>query len=115
MVFQQNALLTKFNKKHVISRCISQPTSIITTRRTEQVNIAVTLQTCIQEVLGSNSSRDTGYLVIFRFILQRFQENSGIVPRLSHDRFLSNAFQFIIHHPFHHPMPYILDTSSIVK
>jgi hypothetical protein len=36
---------------------------------TEQAGVAVTLQTCLQEVLGSNLGRDTGYadrlLVLF--------------------------------------------------
>jgi hypothetical protein len=54
-------------------------------------------------MLASNISRDIGYSD--RHICgfpQAFKVNSGTVPPLGQDRFLSNHFEFIIHEsPFH--------------
>jgi hypothetical protein len=59
----------------------------------EQAGVAVVLQPCILEVLGSNVGRDTDYPDIF--ILQFIQANSS-TSQLDHDRFLPNSFKFII-------------------
>jgi hypothetical protein len=54
---------------------------------TEQVDLAVTLYTCILEVLGLNVSRVTGMLTeIYRGFPQFFQAHAG----LGYDRFLPN-------------------------
>jgi hypothetical protein len=37
-------------------------------------------------------------LTVFRGIPQCLQENSDLMPRIDHDRFLPNHYQFIIHH-----------------
>jgi hypothetical protein len=44
------------------------------------------------KVVGSNVGEVTGYSDLLQL-----QVNSGIVPRLSHDRFLPNPFPFINH------------------
>jgi hypothetical protein len=47
----------------------------------------------------------------FRDFPQSLQENSGMVPRLGHDRFLPNPFRYIIIHLLScHPTLYGLDT-----
>jgi hypothetical protein len=45
------------------------------------------------QVLGSY----LGYPMIYPAFPQFFHANDGIVPRLSHCRFLPNSFQFIVH------------------
>jgi hypothetical protein len=55
--------------------------------------LAITLETCIQEVLASNLGRDTVYLIeVFGGFPDSVQTNPGIVHKLSHDRFLPNPF-----------------------
>jgi hypothetical protein len=55
----------------------------------ERVNIAATLQNCIQDVLGSNFCRNADVLTNgFRDFLQSLQRNIGTTPQLS----LSNNF-----------------------
>lgn len=64
----------------------------------EQVGIAVTFYTRMRTVLGSNSGQDVAVLSdVFRGFPQYAQENSRMVPRLGHDRVLSDPFQFVIH------------------
>jgi hypothetical protein len=51
---------------------------------------------------------------VFRRFPQSFQENSGIVPRLGHDRFLRNPLQINILLSIHSTL-YSLDSESVVK
>jgi hypothetical protein len=61
---------------------------------TERVGIPVMFWTRIWEVRYSNLGQNTGYPDrVFVFFLS-LQKNSGIVPRLGHDRFLPNPFHF---------------------
>jgi hypothetical protein len=64
----------------------------------EQVNAAVSLQTCILEVLDSILGRDTDC----PDFLSPFSLNAATVAELGHDRFLTNPFQFIVHQPYYH-------------
>jgi hypothetical protein len=57
---------------------------------TERLGIRTTLFTYIQEVLGSNLSRDTGYPDVFRGFRQPLQANFRIIPPIGNERFLSN-------------------------
>jgi hypothetical protein len=59
---------------------------------TEQVDVAVTLQTCSREVFVSNHGRSTdcGFP-------QSLQANYGILQQLGHERFLPNPFQSIVY------------------
>jgi hypothetical protein len=50
-----------------------------------------------------------------RGFLQSLQTNAGIVPRLGHNRFLPNPFQFIIHDSSYYPPLYSLDTERVVN
>jgi hypothetical protein len=43
------------------------------------------------------------------------QENSGIIPGLGHDGFLSNHFQFITYEPSYSSTLYSLNTESVLK
>jgi hypothetical protein len=62
--------------------------------KTEKAGIAVTLETCIFELLGSSLGRDTSYpdLRFFVFFSQSRWTNVGLVLRLCHDLFLPNPF-----------------------
>jgi hypothetical protein len=61
---------------------------------TEQLGLTVTLQTCIQEVLGSNLGRDTGYTVLIHpNFPHSLQAKDEVEFQLGHDRFLPNSFQ----------------------
>jgi hypothetical protein len=77
------------------------------------IYVATMLQTCIQEVFGSNLDWDTWHVsyLWFSVVLLSF----GIIPRLGHDRFLPNHFQFIIHRSPHQPRLCSPDTNSVVK
>jgi hypothetical protein len=48
----------------------------------------------------------------FRGFRRFLQPNSRIVPRLGHELFLPNPFQFIIHHSLNHSALHSLDTST---
>jgi hypothetical protein len=52
---------------------------------------AVTLQTCVWEVLGSNSGRDTGY-PIYRDFIRFLKVIIEMLPPIYHGHFLSNPF-----------------------
>jgi hypothetical protein len=67
---------------------------------TLQISPAVALLTNIVEVFGLNLEGDTPPIHAkncTRFP-QPFHTYSGVATRIGHDRFLSNPFQFIIHH-----------------
>jgi hypothetical protein len=66
----------------------------------EQGRLWLTLQTCIQETLGSDLIHDTGYLdcSISRFS-QSLQATSGRVPQFESNCFLPNPFHFILYLP----------------
>jgi hypothetical protein len=59
----------------------------------------LTLLVCIQEAPGSNLGSETSYpdLNIFMVFLSPPDEYLDITLKLSHDYFLPNPFQFIIH------------------
>lgn len=59
---------------------------------TERVSTAVTLFTCIREVICSNPDRNFGYLKLLPGFLQ---QNAGIILRIGHDRFIRKPFQFV--------------------
>jgi hypothetical protein len=48
----------------------------------------------ILEMLGSNAGRNIGY-PDWHFVYQCLQANARLVPRVGHNRFLQNPFQFI--------------------
>jgi hypothetical protein len=50
-----------------------------TVHHIEQVGVAVTLQTRIRKVLGSNIGRDTGYPETFRGFFQFFRTYEGTI------------------------------------
>jgi hypothetical protein len=51
----------------------------------------------------------------YRGFPQSLQVNSGIVPRLGHNRFVPSPFQFIIIHLSYHPTLYDFDTEIMIK
>jgi hypothetical protein len=55
------------------------------------------------------------YRGLFCVSLNPSRKNSRISPRLGHDCFLYNPFQFIIHQLSHHFMLYILDTEVVIQ
>jgi hypothetical protein len=64
-------------------------------RRTTDVAVYVaslTLETRVREVCGLHVGRGTSYPDRFRDFPQSVQANSGVVPRLGHDRFFSRDF-----------------------
>jgi hypothetical protein len=65
----------------------------------EQAGVAVPLQTCIRELPGYNIARNSGCLdQDFLSLSQALRTNTGLVPRLRHDRFLPNASHFTNSH-----------------
>jgi hypothetical protein len=64
--------------------------------------LAVPIQACIREVLGSNLGRNTEYLEVFRGFSRALQANFGIVLPLGHEQFLPNPFLFITNRSSHH-------------
>jgi hypothetical protein len=52
---------------------------------------------------------------VFGGFPQPFQENSGILPRLDHNSFLPNPYQFTIHQASYHCTLYSIDIKSVVK
>jgi hypothetical protein len=47
---------------------------------------------------------------------QSLRVKANIIPRLDHDRFLTNPFQcIIIHKSSYHPTIYSLDTERVIK
>jgi Na+(H+)/acetate symporter ActP len=76
-------LLSLFASESVIRRSHEGHTSC---GATQQVGVTVVLYNLFLEVTGSNFDLD---------IPQLLQTNAGIVPRLGHDGFLSDPFQFI--------------------
>jgi hypothetical protein len=82
--------------------------------RTERAGVAVMSLARTPEVLVSNPGPDN--LIEASHVLpQLFQSNSGIVSQLGHDRFLLNAFQFIIQLLSYHSIPYNLASGIAVK
>jgi hypothetical protein len=79
-------------------------------------SVAVTLWSCIWEMLGSILGQVTGYpdwdCCSFPHSLQ---EDTGSVRQLDHDCLLPNHFQFIIHKSSHHLILCSLHTDSVVK
>jgi hypothetical protein len=72
---------------------------------TEQASIAVSLETCIWDVLGSNLGWTSAALTeAFRDIPQSLQANSGIVPRLGRELLLPNPLIFAFHESSYHSM-----------
>jgi hypothetical protein len=64
---------------------------------TEQASVTATLETCIPEVLGSNSTGSRTILTeVLRSFPQSIQANSGIVPPLGHNHFLPNFSAIIL-------------------
>jgi hypothetical protein len=81
----------------------------------QQDVVAVTLQPCIRVVLSSNLGLDAGPTIlteVLRGFLRSFQANAGIVPRLRHNSFLPNSFQFIIRQSPYHSTSYSLDSDK---
>jgi hypothetical protein len=66
--------------------------------RTEQVGTAVKLSTRIREAFWSNLVLMAILTEVFHGFLQSLHENSEILPRLDHGRFLPIPFQIIVHH-----------------
>jgi hypothetical protein len=65
--------------------------------------------------LGRSSIRisagtPSNLIAALRVFSQSLQEDAGIVPRLSHHRFLPDNFQFIRDDSSYHPRVYTLDT-----
>jgi hypothetical protein len=58
----------------------------------EQVDIEVTLQIHIYEVLSLNLGQDIGYPKFFHGFLQFLLENIRIIPQLCHKHILPNPF-----------------------
>jgi hypothetical protein len=74
------------------------------------------LYTRMEEVLGSSLGRDTGYLdCSFSWFSQSLQANAGTVPRLDHNCFPPNPFQFIFYLSSCHPTLHNIDTEDAVK
>lgn len=59
----------------------------------ERVGLAVTLHTCIRDLLG----QDIGYLQVAHGFLQYLEANLVTVSRFCDDHLLPNPFQFNIH------------------
>jgi hypothetical protein len=72
---------------------------------------AATFLTPTREALGSNLGRETGLL----WFSQYFRANAWRAPRLRHDSFLPDSFQFIMHLSSYHLTPYSLATDRAVK
>jgi hypothetical protein len=67
-----------------------------------RIGTAVTFWTCIWEVLGSNTSRDTAYLDwSFRGFPQSLVRRYLDSISIAHNRFLPNPFRFSIHQSYH--------------
>jgi hypothetical protein len=81
----------------------------INSSETERVNVAVTVLTCIGEVLGSNLGWGRLF-VIFLGPVASFRDNAS-----SHGRVLPNPFQFIIHLSSYHSTLYNIDTDDAAK
>ena len=64
---------------------------------TEQVDVALRLETCIQDVpFVFRPGRQLLWLPSFVAFPQFLQENGGIILWLRHDHFLTHPFQFIL-------------------
>jgi hypothetical protein len=61
-----------------------------------QTGVAATLHTRTREEPSSNLDRDTDTLTEVSYFSSVLQKNAETVPRLGHDRFLPNPFQFIV-------------------
>jgi hypothetical protein len=77
---------------------------------TEQVGVAVTLQTCIQEGSVGIATEIPAILTGFPWHSSVPNSNSWIVHGLGHNRALSNPFQLI--HQLYHSTLYTLDKRS---
>jgi hypothetical protein len=68
---------------------------------TEGADVAVELQTCIQEVRGSHLGQDTDHSEDFRGFPQSLSAISGTVHRFSHDHLLPKSSQLVLLWPCH--------------
>lgn len=79
-----------------------------------RAGVTVTVEICIQEDLCSKLRR---YILtnVYPGFPQYLLAKTGLIPRLDHDCFLQNPFQFTIHESSYHPMLQSFDTHSVVK
>jgi hypothetical protein len=67
-------------------------------KQIEQVDVAVTLYTCIQELFGSNLGRDPEYTWVFRGLPQSLLTKKGVQPRPDHTTFFNILYTSLFHH-----------------
>lgn len=87
-----------------------------TRKETERIPVAVTLSTCIQEVLGSKLDQDTSYHVWGYLLFSSVAPGKcRDISRLGHERFVANPFNLARHLSSYHSKSYSLAVESVLQ